>query len=482
MLGLLGDNAGPIIMSWLDVALLCGLFSSTFLAHVRLPILGVSAINLAWVFALLLVLRARTSIAPAWRAYWHLLRATGVVYAWVWVSSLNGELPSLSAATALRYVRYLIIGFSFLLLLHRRNALRPAQRTVYVILAGLAVVGSLEYWWPLPLVALRGEVSIYPRVSSLFGWPNQFGVLMAVGVALGTTLRHGGYIRPLHFRASLVPFLVALAFSGSRNGWFVLGVLLVVLATVRVIAIAPVAIISATFALILLTFPVTTAQLGLGKTSILPLLDFLEVERNDDVSLTTTPAQALVPRLQLWRGALEAIRQHPLTGIGLDAFANTICVALMGHNRFNAHNLFINVATELGLVGLGLFVFWLWVLFRSGDPRDWTTAVPLLGIGVGQLFDCFTYDYAFMTFSLFFIAAYARPRVSGDSHQAAALRLGMTPSTTHSRPGRLAGSISCEALSDPPYRIRCFIRADRGCRTRAMPTDRHTSCGTRNSG
>src|SRR5690349_8532312 len=121
-------------MSWLEVALLWGLFSSTFLALVHLPILAVGANNLAVpFFALLLAFLARTSIEAARHAYRNLLCATGLVYAWVWVSSLNGVLAAHSVRFTVKDTCYLIIGGSFLLLLHRRDSLRPAQRTVYCI-------------------------------------------------------------------------------------------------------------------------------------------------------------------------------------------------------------------------------------------------------------------------------------------------------------------------------------------------------------
>jgi O-antigen ligase len=395
-------------MSWFEIALFWGLFSSTFLVQIRLP-LALSANNLAVpVFALALAFRARASVDPVRRAHRNLFRATALVYVWLWVSSLNSVLPALSARIAVKDTAYLIVGFSFLLVLHRPTSLRPALRTVYLILVALAALGVLEYWQPVfPFVALRGQPAIHPRVASLFVWPNQFGVLMAIAVALGATLQHGGYLRPVYFRAPLVLFLVALALSGSRDGWFVLATLLVVLAAVRVITIGQLVRISGAFALVLLTFPVSTAQLGLREVSRLPRPGFLEVEGGHDLSYTTSPAQTLTPRLQLWRAALGEIRRHPLTGIGLEVFSNTIGPSLTGQYGINTHDLLLNVTTELGLIGLALFVFWLWVLFRSGDPRDWTTSVPLLGIGLGQIFDCFTYDYAFMTFSFFFIASYA---------------------------------------------------------------------------
>ena len=398
-------------MSWLEIVLLWALFASTFLAQIRLPGLPFAANNvLVPVLALALALLARTAIPLVLRAHRTLLQATILVWIWIWVSSFNGVQPTLSLRFAAKYSAFLVVGFSFLLLLERREARRTALRAVYLMLVVLAAAGLVEYWWPFsPFVDLRGHLATFPRVASLFVWPNQFGVLMAIGIAAGAALRHGGQLRAGYFLWSLGPLLTALALSGSRNGWFVFACLLAVLGAVRVLGIRQVGLVAAAFALLVVTLPVSRAQLGLGAT--LPLsLRFLE--GNQDLSRLTTPAQTLTPRLLLWRAALEEIRQHPFTGIGLEVFTYSIGPAITGQNAINTHNLLLNVTTELGVVGLALFAFWLWVVFRSGNPFEWTTSVPLLGIGLGQIFDCFTYDYAFMTFAFFFVASYASG--SGD--------------------------------------------------------------------
>jgi O-antigen ligase len=394
-------------MSWLEIGLLWGLFESAFLVQYRLPIVGLSANNLAVpVCALALAVLSRSSIEPTWRAHRRLLGSTALVYVWVWVATASSTLPALSARFAVKCAAYLIVGFCFLVLLHRRAAIRPARRTVYAILVALAAGGILEYWLPLvPFVALRGHLATYPRVASFFLWPNQFGVLMAVAVALGATLQQAGVIRPRSFHAPLGLLLLALALSGSRNGWFVLATLLAVLGIVRVVTVRRLTVIAAAFALIVLIAPVSRVQLGLPATPPVPLLSAFWGSR--DLSRLVDPTQTLAPRLQLWRAALAEIGRRPLTGLGPEVFPVTVGAVVTGQNGINTHNVFLNAATELGLIGFALFAGWLWVLIRCGDPREWTASVPLLGIGVGQLFDCFTYDYAFMVFSFFFIASYA---------------------------------------------------------------------------
>ena len=73
------------------------------------------------------------------------------------------------------------------------------------------------------------------------------------------------------------------------------------------------------------------------------------------------------------------IAQHPLSGLGPEVFATTIGPRITGQHGINTHNLALNLATDVGLVGLGL----------------------------GQIVDCFTYDYTFVTFGLFFASCYA---------------------------------------------------------------------------
>ena len=80
----------------------------------------------------------------------------------------------------------------------------------------------------------------------------------------------------------------------------------------------------------------------------------------------------------------------------------------------NTHDLPLDLATDLGLVGLVLAAVWLAVLLRAGDLRRGTASLPLLGLGLGQIVDCFTYDYTFIVFGLIFAACYASvPREAG---------------------------------------------------------------------
>lgn len=409
-------------MSRLECFLLWALFTSSLLIEVRLPMSGFSAANLGVpLFAFVLAWLRRAALANALQRHRRLLAAALAVYVWTWISAAIGLDPTFSIRYVVKYTAHLVVFACFLVFLDHRTTTESAQRTAYYFLAVLGALGVVEHWLPQSsfFTFFRNQPAVHPRVASLMIWPNQFAVLMGIGVGLGATLAHRRRIAAGGFYATVPAFLLALALSGSRSGWLVLSVLLPMLTVARVLTVGRSAAIAAAFALALITFAVPTAQLGLTGIGGLPLERLLKptVTSNtapghaaDTVRApkgTSPPRATLVPRLALWRAAIDEIRRHPISGIGLEVFAVQIGPTITGHGWINTHNLFLNVATELGLVGFALFVGFLWALLRAGDPWCWRTALPLLGIGVGQIFDCFTYDHAFMTLAVFFAASYA---------------------------------------------------------------------------
>ena len=69
--------------------------------------------------------------------------------------------------------------------------------------------------------------------------------------------------------------------------------------------------------------------------------------------------------------AWNILRQHPIVGIGLDnfevrypEFSKEIGLAPSASNK-SLHNLYLEVATESGIVGLSIFLLMIWLAFRS---------------------------------------------------------------------------------------------------------------------
>ncbi len=194
--------------------------------------------------------------------------------------------------------------------------------------------------------------------------------------------------------------LAALGASWSRGGWLGFGAALVVMA----------------FALprkarwgALLVAALVIGGIGLYATGVLPasvtarLTDFVQDIRTGELNpledVRGVPINdanyAVVERLAHWQAALQMFRYNLWTGVGLGCYEpayvdkrHPFRYALinwpiaLGH----AHNYYLNLAAETGLIGLTVYlilwgvIFWqTWrVTRRAGGLRRWI-AIGLLG-------------------------------------------------------------------------------------------------------
>jgi O-antigen ligase len=77
-------------------------------------------------------------------------------------------------------------------------------------------------------------------------------------------------------------------------------------------------------------------------------------DRQSDITLDQGTAQS---RIQLWSGAIVAVREHPLVGIGPGRFVPTFGLV--------AHNSFLHAYAELGFLGGACFVGAFYAAFRT---------------------------------------------------------------------------------------------------------------------
>lgn len=83
-----------------------------------------------------------------------------------------------------------------------------------------------------------------------------------------------------------------------------------------------------------------------------------------------------VERLRLWQEAFGHISEHPFFGVGLGNYATLVNPEASYRDPIYAHSLFLDIAVEVGLVGLIFFVallgtalFWTYRRFRK--EQDW---------------------------------------------------------------------------------------------------------------
>ncbi len=254
---------------------------------------------------------------------------------------------------------------------------------------GLTVMGAamVMSWsrgaWLGSLAAL-GFVAMVGVWTKAFG-PQLIGVLMGVGAGVLSGLWFGAKDMAL---GTLVGLLVAMVMGGLtatalRRRWgFVLLTLLLLL--------------GALFFL-------------LGGGRIIPtalverLLDFLPYLRATSVEGIPLSDEnyAIVERLAHWQAAWRMVSDNPLLGVGIGNYVPVYpAYGLPGWEDplGHAHNYYLNIAAEAGLVGLGgyLFlwgaIFWHgWRVYRGAEEQWRSITLGILGVMVAlcahSLFD-----------------------------------------------------------------------------------------------
>jgi putative inorganic carbon (hco3(-)) transporter len=194
-----------------------------------------------------------------------------------------------------------------------------------------------------------------------------------------------------------------LVMSWSRGGWLGLAAAAGAMAVAAVARSGRAAVLAVALVAIVLY-----GVLAGGLAQLPPAL----VQRFDDflpyVSLTDVRGQeitdanfAVLERMAHWQAAIDMWADHPWLGVGAgnyevvyDRYAMPLWPLPLGH----AHNYYLNIGAEAGLVGFGAYLFlWgaaLWQAWRAARRLrgwQWGVALGVLGVvthlGVHNLFD-----------------------------------------------------------------------------------------------
>ena len=213
-------------------------------------------------------------------------------------------------------------------------------------------------------------------------------LVAALPIALGLAVKEGhGYL----FAPCVMLGILHLWLTESRAGWLstALAFGILVLSPWSVFRSGEARLRLRRLGLVTLLVVLTLAFLApdLGSTSLARLRSIID----------PTQATARV-RLLIWRGALDLVARHPLLGVGLGnfefAYAEVRSVEEWHLSRRevvdDAHNEYLHLTVETGLVGLGVFLWFLTRaarlvrnLLRSATLRE--QALPLIGSLAGLL-------------------------------------------------------------------------------------------------
>lgn len=347
------------------------------------------------------------------------------------VTNVNGVTSGGAFMSTLFNALNYLTGFALffvVLSMARSDKLREKVKFALLIAAAVAIaLGFIQRFINLSL----GNTPFWIEMSQINGTfkdPNALAVYLAAiwPLALGLTLSHKG-LKRLFALATFILILIIFPQIGNRSGF--LGLLVSGLVFLGLWLLTQRKKISQKKAALLLLIPAVLLILAVVFVTRSSRLG--ERLKSDIRALSAGSLVTVSPeRYFLWKEALNMTEDYPLTGVGLGAYIielpnyYSLDTRVYDHNREafrrddSAENYFLQVVSELGLIGLGL-ILWILVLIirqalrgsslwfaegRKGFIRIGIVA-GLSALGVNYLFHsyigCFEAKYIFWILAAF---------------------------------------------------------------------------------
>ncbi|MFN0158019.1 MAG: O-antigen ligase family protein [Bacteroidota bacterium] len=342
----------------------------------------------SFVFALLLFQRMRNRHIEYETSNGNIPIVGFLIFAWcslLYTASLHTSIAEL-----LRLTACVMIFFTVQQLVSTKRDLQSLILVVAILTAIVCSVGFVQYFFAeqLTLEFYLGEAR---RVGSTLGNPSFLGGFIALVLPLFVSQALATHSNKRWFYGILAVCLgVLLLFTQSRSGIVATTVALIVLATFstrgwRAVLPLLIAVVVAGTLVIVLFAPQLTQRF----------------EETFDYG----PQSTLERRLFFWEAGVKAFQDAPLLGHGIGTFER-VMVQYRSPEYWivksedivpHAHNEFIELGTELGIIGLGLFGWLLWRIFGTGfrsvrNGKEWErlTALGMMCGLLGLLLDNLT--------------------------------------------------------------------------------------------
>ncbi len=289
----------------------------------------------------------------------------------VWHSNGSG-----GQAVVIRYAGFLAVLVVIADALRGKIITPTAVARVFVLASTVAaLVGLASY-----------ALGVDRRVGGPIGDPGDFGFFLITAVPFALALRRTGRNPRRTWPYDLSALIVLVAIAGTFSRGAMLGV----------IAMAGFALVARMVRL--------RAAIGIGLV-LGTALSFTVAAFPDLVSVSLqqkeyVAGQNVDERLQLWQAAGDMTLENPVLGRGPGSFAlyHRDYVGAMpadiNHRLDVAHNTYLEVSSELGFVGLAVFLFMMGAAFigawsgwkRKRDPLAAAVCAALVGTMVASTF------------------------------------------------------------------------------------------------
>ena len=252
-------------------------------------------------------------------------------------------------------MRDLIInGLSILMIIHLINGIEK-KKDLYTLIDFIIVIGFMtafyafyQYFSGEPMgsgwVDPSSNISI--RVFSTFENPNLYAeyLIMIIPLTFARLLSVEGRKRIIYALIGMI-LLIALLLTFSRGGWlglvFAVGVLVLLLKKDLVIKLIPVGVIGIFF---------------------LPNSIMMRIK-----SIGSLSDSSNFYRFQIWENSINIIKDFFITGVGLgfESFRSISSLYIKDFSPYHAHNTYLELMIEIGILGLILFIWLLGKLLKD---------------------------------------------------------------------------------------------------------------------
>ena len=306
------------------------------------------------------------------------------------ISMANASVPGLSLFEIVQVIKMYL---GFLYIANNIKTRKQVQIVVALLLLGLFLES---------LLALAQYKFDRPLVPSILGGPEKVGYIR-LGTPLsrisGTWESYNDFAWYLTF---MMPISVSLLFSRIKGIYkLICGLTLVVGIAALLCTLSRAGWLSfviATLMVVLFSFSKTKGKTGLSNfsTSVIAILiivsivvtvnpHFLNIV---DRRVFTDDYGAARSRIPLMQVAYSIIKAHPFLGVGINNYTevmqdyDTTDIGVTSITTYQVHNIFLQVAAEMGIIGLAVFLWLIFIVYREGldyikSSQGFMTAVSI---------------------------------------------------------------------------------------------------------
>jgi len=290
------------------------------------------------------------------------LRWLGYLVVVALVSAFGAFSPLEGFRGTVDYLRIFILGLAV-------SAVVRDERWADLVLAVIVSAVTAGALWSMARLELGYGLESYHRsglsILSL-GFSNHTATYLVLSLAAAFALINA---RPLGYRllggGTAMVLFFALVRTSSRGAW-VATICLAVFYLLRCCPKKPVfwVAIVAIIVVVILTF---------AHTRYFEILAVYNEIFEPELYVKANTLGPISWRLQLWRGCGEAMMDNPLLGVGPKNFSNLDPEKYLRPWQYtdHAHNFLVNIAVEVGLAGLAVFIaFFLHILRSTFSGHD----------------------------------------------------------------------------------------------------------------